>query len=95
MRALFHPDAESQSAADEFASWLIETCVSDGLSANERESRLIDWRGAPGGVACHPREEHLLPLHVCFGAAIEDSPLATVDFDEVLLGHRTIGLSWH
>ena len=28
---------------------------------------LVDWEEAPGARFCHPREEHLLPLHVCYG----------------------------
>ncbi len=52
-----------------FENWLIETCSSDALSEDERTQRLINWAIAPGGRFCHPREEHLLPLHVCYGAA--------------------------
>jgi len=52
----------------EFENWLAETCSAPDLSATEREQRLIDWESAPHARYCHPREEHLLPLHVCFGA---------------------------
>ncbi|HXK55507.1 MAG TPA: dioxygenase, partial [Gammaproteobacteria bacterium] len=31
--------------------------------------RLVHWAEAPGARFCHPREEHLLPLHVCYGVA--------------------------
>jgi len=30
---------------------------------------LIDWTRAPAARYCHPREEHLMPLHVCYGFA--------------------------
>jgi aromatic ring-opening dioxygenase catalytic subunit (LigB family) len=30
---------------------------------------LLNWGEAPGARYCHPREEHLLPLHVCYGVA--------------------------
>ena len=30
---------------------------------------MINWGQADGARYCHPREEHLLPLHVCYGAA--------------------------
>lgn len=55
-------DADSQR----FDDWLAATVT--GAPA-ERESRLIDWTRAPGARAAHPREEHLLPLHVVAGAA--------------------------
>jgi 4,5-DOPA dioxygenase extradiol len=28
---------------------------------------LLYWENAPHARYCHPREEHLLPLHVCYG----------------------------
>ena len=51
----------------EFETWLAETCSDPGLSETEREQRLIDWESAPQARYCHPREEHLLPLQVCYG----------------------------
>jgi aromatic ring-opening dioxygenase catalytic subunit (LigB family) len=53
------------------------------LPRAEREQRLSRWASAPGGRASHPREEHLLPLHVVAGAAGED-PGARVFQDRVL-----------
>lgn len=50
-----------------FEQWL-----SDTMSIKEqslREQRLLNWSQAPGARFCHPREEHLMPLHVCAGAA--------------------------
>jgi aromatic ring-opening dioxygenase catalytic subunit (LigB family) len=69
MRAFFAPDTpdtRQQNAA--FQEWLVETCATD-MSAKDREARLLDWESAPHARYCHPREEHLLPLHVCCGAA--------------------------
>jgi aromatic ring-opening dioxygenase catalytic subunit (LigB family) len=51
--------------AAEFDAWLTETVE----SAAGRERRLTDWAQAPSAKACHPREEHLLPLMVAAGAA--------------------------
>jgi aromatic ring-opening dioxygenase catalytic subunit (LigB family) len=49
-----------------FDDWLTETVTGEPA---ERASRLIEWTRAPGARAAHPREEHLLPLHVVAGAA--------------------------
>ncbi|MDH4073921.1 MAG: dioxygenase [Gammaproteobacteria bacterium] len=54
---------------DAFESWLIDTCTSSDIDESTRAQRLIDWEGAPAARYCHPREEHLLPLHVCYGVA--------------------------
>ena len=58
-------DADSQR----FDAWLSETIA---LPRAPREQRLSDWAQAPGARASHPREEHLMPLHVIAGAALDD-----------------------
>ncbi|MBI1424757.1 MAG: dioxygenase [Gammaproteobacteria bacterium] len=52
-----------------FEEWLLHTCTSSDYSEDERTQLLTDWDEAPGARLCHPREEHLLPLHVCYGVA--------------------------
>lgn len=47
-----------------FTDWLAEK-----LAAQDVDSLLDYRRLAPGGVAAHPSEEHLLPLFVALGAA--------------------------
>lgn len=70
MRAFFAPDsAESRSANQAFETWLHESCCDPLLSEAQRLERLIHWSAAPGARYCHPREEHLLPLQVCYGYA--------------------------
>ncbi|MDD3814984.1 MAG: class III extradiol ring-cleavage dioxygenase [Desulfocapsaceae bacterium] len=70
LRAFFSPSTEAiQSMNKSFEQWLIETCSNHNLSEAEREQRLINWESAPAARFCHPREEHLLPLHVCYGIA--------------------------
>ncbi len=51
-----------------FDDWLEQTLA---LPDTEREERLRHWESAPGGRAAHPREEHLLPLHVVASAGSE------------------------
>ncbi len=75
---------------DAFQNWLIETCAG-GLARDTQEQRLVQWTEAPGARYCHPREEHLLPLHVCLGAATGS---AEVVFDDAILGKRAVALLW-
>ena len=92
LRAFSHSDAVSR--AIEFDHWLVETCSSDALSADERASRLINWTAAPQARFSHPREEHLLPLHVCFGLAAESSSAAELVFNDDMMGVRVSGFLW-
>lgn len=78
------------SANDGFQNWLIEVCTSR-MSQEERERHLIEWEQAPAARYCHPREEHLLPLHVCAGMTGQP---ATVVFDDAILGKRAIAFLW-
>lgn len=60
------PDApDPQNAV--FEAWLRDTCASRSIDEAARTQRLVDWASAPGARYCHPRQEHLLPLHVCYG----------------------------
>lgn len=70
LRAFFDlkdPHAQQQNQA--FEAWLTDTCANTRYSEEERTKRLIEWQQAPGAQFCHPREEHLMPLLVCYGLA--------------------------
>lgn len=69
LRALSHDPVMSNKNNLAFENWLIETCSSKNLSEEERTLRFVEWEKAPAARYCHPREEHLLPLHVCYGVA--------------------------
>jgi len=62
-------DGEANAAAD-FDAWLTEAATN--ADAKERDALLERWSEAPFAEACHPREEHLLPLMVVAGAAGAD-----------------------
>ena len=79
------------SANDQFQDWLIET-TGPTLTQPERVEQLRNWTEAPSARYCHPREEHLLPLHVC--AALADAP-GEIVFDDAILGKRGIAVAWH
>lgn len=83
-------EGASDPANDAFQNWLIEACTA-AMSQSEREQRLTDWEKAPSARYCHPREEHLLPVHVCAGMAAGP---ARVIFDDKILGKRSVGFLW-
>ncbi|MBR9911066.1 MAG: dioxygenase [Gammaproteobacteria bacterium] len=64
---------EIQTKNQAFEDWLEDTCTNSTLAEAERCHRLLHWAQAPHARFCHPREEHLLPLHVCYGMASEAS----------------------
>jgi aromatic ring-opening dioxygenase catalytic subunit (LigB family) len=63
-----------------FDDWLTQTVA---MTGDRRSQGLAGWAAAPGGRASHPREEHLLPLHVVAGAAY-DEPGERLLRDEVI-----------
>lgn len=74
MRAFFSPESQESRAMNiAFDEWLRETISDDGLLEETRKERLVHWSSAPGARYCQPREEHLLPLHVCYGIANKPS----------------------
>jgi len=74
-----------------FETWLAQTCSDPGLAEAERATRLIEWQQAPHARYCHPREEHLLPLQVCYG--IGQGPAAIV-FQQAVAGFVASGYQW-
>jgi len=81
------PDPQNSA----FQEWLIDTCTDETLSHDQREKRLVRWESASFARYCHPREEHLLPLHVCCGIGGTAAKLA---FDGDVIGKRAIALLW-
>lgn len=70
LSAFFAPaDAESRRLNESFEKWLQGACADRELPEPKRRELLIHWGDAPGARFCHPREEHLLPLHLCYGVA--------------------------
>jgi 4,5-DOPA dioxygenase extradiol len=91
MRVFFRGGSDAPDPAnDAFQDWLIETCTGP-LTPSKREQRLIEWEKAPSARYCHPREEHLLPLHVC--AAMAGVPAELV-FDDRIAGKRSVAFLW-
>ena len=73
---------DTHGVSQEFDRWLYEAVV---LSTPlERSQKLKFWESAPKARKAHPREEHLIPLLVCAGAAQSD--LCQRTFSENLTG---------
>ncbi len=90
----FFTDDPGNNEDVEFQHWLLDALVNPRLSEPERTQMLIDWRRAPHASYCHPREEHLLPLHVCYGASLADQSGARIVFDDVIMGRKALGVMW-
>lgn len=84
------PMGAPDPANEAFQDWLIDVCTGP-MSQEEREQRLIEWDKAPYARYCHPREEHLLPLHICQGMAATPAKLI---FDDQILGKRGVAFLW-
>lgn len=94
MRSFFARETDHRVENHAFDRWLVETLSAPEIADAERGRRLIHWEQAPYARFCHPREEHLLPLHVCYGVASGQTPQAEVVFNEDLMGRRVTSLLW-
>ena len=63
---------EQIAAADAFHAALYEA----GKEQSTLADFLLRWDEQPGARVTHPREEHLIPLHVVFGASHDDERAA-------------------
>ena len=88
-------EGKSQAESQAFGDWLAASCVDPNISPDKTMQRLIEWQKAPEARYCHPREEHLLPLHVCFGMAYEQKSQGKLIFDASVLGQRCLAFLWH
>lgn len=95
LRAFFSEPTE-KSVADSLAfdEWLRHTLTATGMDNAARAESLCHWQQAPAARFCHPLEEHLLPLHVCFGVAKARGMSAQVVFNDRLMGMWTSGFLW-
>ena len=94
MQAFFSGTPTTQARSEQFESWLTDTLTSADLSQIEKKSRLTDWKTAPDARFCHPRDEHLLPLHVCFGAGSVASASAVKIFSGLLFSTKISAYLW-
>ncbi len=67
--------------SESFDRWLTHSVTE--LSGEARSEALNNWSKAPHARLAHPREEHLIPLHVVAGAA-EQEPGTRVFSDRIM-----------
>jgi aromatic ring-opening dioxygenase catalytic subunit (LigB family) len=85
----YGPQGKETSA--QFDDWLGHTVM--GCTGVARAATLGAWQSAPSARACHPREEHLLPLMVAAGAAYDD-PAKRCYFEADFMGGVTASSFW-
>ena len=91
----FGPSNGSASDASvQFDRWLNSVLVDGGVPERDRIRQMLAWDEAIHARNCHPREEHLLPLHVCFGAAQQLGLSARNVFSDNLLGAKVSAFLW-
>jgi len=84
--------AEPFARSKRFDDWLNATILSTDRGAAEQQ--LANWEQAPEARYSHPREEHLLPLHVCFGAAMAGGLTPSNFYQGQLFGVMNSGFIW-
>ncbi|AMJ94386.1 dioxygenase [Alteromonas stellipolaris] len=89
----FHYSQGSEEDNQQFDDWLCHTLVNS--TSQEVTQQLINWEAAPAARNNHRREEHLLPLHVCWGAVSRQHRLAEKVFSGLLFNRRISGFLWH
>ena len=92
MQAIMSQNSDIDFKNEEFEQWLIDTCTNPNYSPSIRERKLIEWNEAPFARYCHPREEHLLPLHVCAGVTGFTAKLV---FEGKVAGKKTSAYLWN
>ncbi len=92
MQALMRKNDDSVDPRNHaFEDWLTSICTDPVTDEHARESALINWESAPQARYCHPREEHLLPLQVCYG--VGQAAARSVFRDEVM-GFLSSAYQW-
>ncbi len=84
LRAFFSGDESVAPISAAFDDWLERSVALADPRA--RRAALVNWMTAPYALECHPRSEHLLPLHVIAGAAGKDP--GQVAYRGMLMGAR-------
>jgi aromatic ring-opening dioxygenase catalytic subunit (LigB family) len=52
-----------------FTDWLTDTVTNKDYTKEQKTQKLINWSTAPEAKFTHPREEHLIPVHIIMGSS--------------------------
>jgi aromatic ring-opening dioxygenase catalytic subunit (LigB family) len=77
--------AQGKVPSAEFDTWLNGALMS---APDKREALLMAWDKAPSARACHPQEDHLIPLMAAVGAA-ENGKATRIYFEQAVFGNIT------
>lgn len=90
LRAYMSNNKEDNIKNDLFHKELIDI-VSSNITESERRNKLINWNQLPYARSVHPREEHLIPLMVCYGIKQKQGKIS---YDDAIFGKRNICIEW-
>jgi aromatic ring-opening dioxygenase catalytic subunit (LigB family) len=76
-----------KAASHQFDAWLRHVLLE--LPPDERKAALLRWSEAPAARQAHPREDHLIPLMVALGAALNE-PAACVYHEDDFFGSLAV-----
>jgi aromatic ring-opening dioxygenase catalytic subunit (LigB family) len=93
MQAFFSPSLETTRKSEAFDYWLADLLTDPSTTEEQKIQQLTHWAKAPEARFSHPREEHLMPLMVCFGAATGSDSTEHV-FNGLLFNTRISSFIW-
>ncbi len=93
MQAFFSENPAVKGKSELFDTWVTQLLTSSSVDYAAQRNGLLGWKEAPEALFCHPREEHLLPLLVCLGAAAA-TPLAEKAYSGYLFNTQISAFLW-
>jgi len=88
-------DAITMEKSQIFDQWLNKSVLENGQPWQKAPEKIVNWAQAPHARFAHPREEHLLPLLVCMGAAQAAQYTAKNIYDQTFMGAKVSGFIWN
>lgn len=89
LEAFFQPTSQAASKAKSFNDWLMSSLLAGDGGSNNFMEELRNWESAPCARFCHPRAEHLLPLHaVAAAGGTESKPELLMDMKDDMSGYE-------
>lgn len=91
LRALMSGDPSTAELSAQFDEWLTAVITAE---PSQMLAKLAQWQQAPAALFAHPRAEHLLPLHVCAGAAAVAGRAGKCNYQDWLFNGKISGYIW-